>query len=339
MGRAFSIIPAHAVAALARQVRDICIQDKEVLLSVARTLAFYGEYEEAQVLLWRGVRLYGEDRDVWEHALRTSLERLLSCASFVEWQQAYYRLQYIAAGVPLDIRHHPDVTPYLLFCSEEGRRLSEELSFCLWLWQRGKVNEARDRLRLWWTEIQSQDNFPETAARLVAWYMLGLGMFAEIAHVPSGPHLTSNTVAVASWFNGSPLPRLPQDLKPDLLVLLTQWSQYLTRCQHPPVAVVWRSLLSARRNSETFVAHVLFAATFGFRGARLRQDFARFVKEFGIERCLPYLHFLCVAAARLRWEQEAQEIWWCINRMGVEYARKGETRELLRRNLSHIEWK
>lgn len=337
ISRVLPVIPAHAVVALSRQLSDLCIQDKKTLLLIAQTLAFHGEYEDAQSLLWRGIRLYGEDIDVWEHALRISLERLLSRASFVEWQQSYHRFKYIVAEIPPDAKQHPTIRHYLLFATEQGRHLCEDLSFYLWLWQKGRVDDARNGLRLWWTELQSQSSFPETAARLTIWYMFGLGMFAEVANDPSAQRLTPNIAAVANWFNGAHLPASPRGYRPDLLWLLTQWAQHLTEARYPPIGIVWRSLLTARRYNETFITHMLLAATFGFGRVTLRQHFARYWEAAGLEWFLPYLHFLCVAFARLRWEAEAQKIWRLMDLMNVEYARKEELRKFLRRHLPHIE--
>lgn len=338
ISRAFSVIPADAAVSLAREASDICIQDKQTLLFIAQTLAFHSEYDEAQTLLWRGVRLYEKDNDVWECALRISLERLLSCVSFVEQQQAYHRFKYLTANIPSDTRQHPTIAPYLTFGLEEGRYLSEALSFCLWLWQRGKVGDAREGLRLWWTKLQSQGNVPELALRLAVWYMVGLGMFDEIVHDPSVQHLPPDIVAVVNWFLGSPLPHYPKGSTPHLLLLLAQWSQCLTSSRRPPVAVMWRLLLTARRRSETFIIHVLLAATLGVRHVALRQRFISLFAQSGLERFLPYLHFLCIATARLRWEAETREIWLRINQMDVEYARREDLREFLSKNLPQIDW-
>ena len=231
------------------------------------------------------------------------------------------------------------IAPYLLFGTEQGRQLCEEMSFCLWLWQRGKVDDARSSLRLWWAELQSQGSFPETAARLAIWYMFGLGMFAEIAHDLLAQRLTPSVASAANWFNGAPLPFSLPEHRSDLLLLLTQWVQHLTQSRRPPVAIVWQSLLATRKYNETFITHMLLAATLGFRRAALRRRFIPSLEAAGAEWFLPYLHFLCAATARLRWDTETQEIWRRVNLMNMEYARKEELRVLLRMNLPQIEWK
>lgn len=338
--RAFWVIPAYVIAPLTRRVAHLCVQDKRNLLLLAQTLPFYGEYEEAQILLWRGIRLYETDRDVWECALRVSLERLLFSVSYSDWEQSFHRYNYLVAQIPSDIKSDPTITPYLMFSAEEekGEYLSATPPLCVWLWQSEEISGARERMNQWWSLLRERSDIPEPAARIALWYMLGLGMFEEIVSDKTLKQLSPKDVLLAGWFNGSALPPSCRGSEGNYLTWFAFWCEYLMESRRPPIAVVWRSWMAARRESELFLNYVLLAATYGLH-RRARHE--RFFSSFERSRArwfLPYLHFLCVATARLLWEPETREIWRRIQCFQVDYARKEDLRQFLLRCFPQADW-
>jgi hypothetical protein len=330
-------VPEHAVAPLARQLADLIVQDRETLLNVAKWLASYGQFDEAQTLLWRGVRLYEADTDVWKCAFDISLQCLLYSTPFPEWQRAYMRYQYIAANTPPDIRRHAPIAPYLLFSQEEAKHLSEIAGVCLWFWQAGIIDKAREWMRVWWEELQKQSAVPDVALRVAVWYMLGLGMFAETAADSLVEQRCPDRSLVAKWFNGLPLPHPVQGSGADALLMFIQWSQYLMELRRPPLSLVWRSLLAAHGAAEAFVHSMLLVATYGVRKERHRQTFLPRFERSQVGWFLPYLHLLCIATARLGWEAETRLVWQRIGTFDAGYPRKEELLRFLRRRLPTTE--
>lgn len=338
--RTFWVVPAHAIAPLARRVAHLCVRTKRSLLLVAQTLAFYGEYDEAQLLLWRGIRLHETDKDVWECALRVSLERLLGSASYGEWQQSFQRYNYLAANIPQPIKSDPAITPYLTFSTEEpeGEYLSTIPSICVWLWQKGEISEAQERMRQWWTAVRGRAAVPEPAARAAVWYMLGLGMFEQILSDDMLGQLYPNDALLVRWFEGAFLPRSAGGSRGNNLTRLALWSQYLVESRRPPVAVVWHSWMAARRDSELFLNYTLLAATYGLHRRAWHKRFASRFESSRAAWFLPYLHFLCVATAQLGWEPETRQIWQRIQCFQVDYARKQELHQFLHRSFPQADW-
>ncbi|GIV20541.1 MAG: hypothetical protein KatS3mg023_2292 [Armatimonadota bacterium] len=339
--RTFWVLPAHAMVSLVRHVEPLCVQDKRNLLLMAENLAFHGEYDEAQLLLWRGIRLHETDSAVWECALRISLEHLLRSASYEEWQRSFHRYKYLVAHVPHHLQAHPAIVPYLTFGAEGEEReknLSTVPPFCVWLWQRGELSEARQRMHQWWGELRLRENVPEPAARVAVWYMLGLGLFGEIASDERFQQLYPNDVRLASWFNGSPLPRSQEGSGGNMMTWLALWSQYLMEFRRPPIALVWRACMAAHHDSEIFLTGVLSVATYGLRRQAWRKHFTHRFERSRVAWFLPYLHFLCVATARLQWQPETREIWKRIQSFEVDYARKEELRHFLHQCFPQAEW-
>lgn len=330
-------VPAHAAGSLARRVADLIVQDKETLLYVADFLSYHEQVDEAQTLVWRGIRLYETDTDVWESAFKISLRSVLYSAPFPEWRRAYVRYKYLVANAPPQIRDHPSIAPYLLFSGEKTRHLSELPAICLLFWQSGMVERAREWLGRWWNALRTQNVVPDAALRVAVWYMLGLGMFAEAATDSLAREPLTDLVVIAKWFDGSPLPHPEKGSKAHALHMFIRWSEYLMERRRPPLSTVWRSLWLAQGQDQVFVSQMLLTATFGLHKHRRRRNFMCRLERSRVEWFLPYLHLLCIATARLGWGAETRFLWQRISAFDVAYPRKEELHRFLRQSLPTTE--
>lgn len=299
---------------------DILVHKREALLTVANALQGWGEYDLAETILWRGVRLFEADREVWDTALGCSLTHILYSFGDVERQRAWYRFNYLLDALPEPLREEQPLSAYFVFTGEQGRELLDAQQFVMWLWWMGRAEEARHALSLLWHRLSGYVSVPECVSRWAGWTMLGLGLFEMMAQQPVIQNLYPAWIQVANWFGGMPLPPWGGY---NTLFLLTKWAQDLVEGRRT-TSVIWRALLSMSTPDEKQVFYTMLAASFGIGRAAARRRLERWLGSSGEWMFLPYLHLLCLAATRLRWEPLAWELWRRIDQFDVDYPRKTE---------------
>lgn len=299
---------------------DILVHKREALLTVANALQGWGEYDLAETILWRGVRLFEADREVWDTALGCSLTHILYSFGDVERQRAWYRFNYLLDALPEPLREEQPLSAYFVFTGEQGRELLDVQQFAMWLWWMGRAEEARHALSLLWHRLSGYVSVPECVSRWAGWSMLGLGLFEMMAQQPVIQNLYPAWIQVANWFSGMPLPPWGGY---NTLFLLTKWAQDLVEGRRT-TGVIWRALLSMSTPDEKRVFYTMLAASVGIGRAAARRRLERWLGSSGEWMFLPYLHLLCLAATRLRWEPLAWELWRRIDQFDVDYPRKTE---------------
>jgi len=153
--------------------------------------------------------------------------------------------------------------------------------------------------------------------------MLGVGLFDMLVQDPLIEQLYPEWVQVAEWFLGAPLPSASARHHRDALLALLQCVQDFQqrRCT---IGKLWRTFLAARTPTEQMIASTMFSATILLGRDKQQRRVQHWLNMAGERLALPYVHMLCIVAARLRWERLTQESWRLINLFNVEYPRKTE---------------
>lgn len=329
------IAPLHLATLLPQWTGNIIVQDRKALLTVARTLNSWGEFDQAEMLLWRGIRLYGQDRDIWDESLSCALRHLFYSASYAEWQRARHRFDYLLDAVSVPLKD--EFPGYLMFGGEQGVVLLDVQQHIMRLWQKQNLREARYALSLWWDRLSAHPSIPDCVIGWAGWSMLGLGLFDTLAQSAAIQKQYPAWIQVSKWFGGEPLPPSSGPCCRNALLLLTRCAQDILEHRRTP-AVIWRAWLASRQPDEVQLFYAMFAAAVGLRGDAVRQRMEHWLDSSGGALFLPYLHLLCVAAARMRWELLTRKLWERINLFDVDYPRRGELYRYIHTQIPGIRW-
>ncbi len=312
---------------LVQNARDLLVQDPDALIHAAQALAYWTEFDEAETLLWQAIRLYPVDSQVWKTALECALDHFVFAPSYIECRRARHRLTYLLHALPEKMKSDPAFSAYVSLESTDLQDMLEFLPFAAYLWGQGHISEARHLLSEWWSVAKASANLPDRVSRTAIFWMLGLGLFEEVAQDVTVHELEPQLVAVANWFRGMSLEQCDdRGNHPVPLVLLTRWTEQLTN-RRRPLSVIWHSFLRSNRKDELFIVKTLLCATLGLKCDGIRKQVEQYLASWS--PFLPYLHFLCVASARAGWSKECRELWRRIQSFDVDYARKAELQAMV----------
>jgi len=315
--------PSRLDAPLLFLAQDILVENKDALRASAMALAHAGEFELAEALLWRGIRLYEADKDVWDSALYCTLTDLLCRTSPIERQRLYHRLVYLLDQVPENIRRQTSIAAYLIFREKPGTDLLRVQHATVCAWGEERIADVRRMVSVLWPAACAYSPLPDPFVAWAAWAMLGVGLFDMLVQDSLIKQLYPEWVQVAEWFLGAPLPSASARHHRDALLALLQCVQDFQqrRCT---IAELWRTFLAARTPTEQMIASTMFSATILLGRDKQQRRVQHWLNMAGERMALPYVHMLCIVAARLRWERLTQESWRLINLFNVEYPRKTE---------------
>lgn len=324
------VVPTSLASYIARKTLSIYSPPKEALLSIADTLENADEFDLAEMFLWRGARVFENDTEMWFRLFLCSFRHVWVSLSPDEWTRAYYRFKRVATEAPSVLREDERVGAYYLFDGADGKNLLLAWRFIDYLWLYGHLEEARSQLSYWWSLLRQHANVPEQMVRSVAWSMLGLGMFATVASDAHMERTCAAYVDVARWFlNREPLSMPAREGEWTSLSIYTLWAQALTAGHVKPSSFYWMWRRLSRRDYRDLVYQCLFAASLPVARSKVREKLRRRLRDPMWGVFLPYLHFLCVAAIRLGWREEALDIRMRIEQFGVPYAAKADLDRLL----------
>lgn len=332
--RIIPLVPSDLGVPLAQWAADTVVKSREALLTVARALNGWGKFDQAEAMLWRGIRLYEDDKNIWDTALHCTLRHVLYSASYVEWQRARHRLSYLLEAVPASLREEPPISSYFVFDSEQGADLLDKQLFVMWLWGSQKMEKAREALSLFWNELPENLLLPDGVVGWVGWSMLGLGLFDLLEQSVVIQKVYPTWTQVASWYRGQPLATPSGIARWDALLMLSKWAQDLLRRKRPSPIHMWQTLLASNTPNEQLVSAAMLAATLGLKRDTLRQRVEHWLSTSPGNLFLPYLHLLCVSAARLRWKPLTQQLWGRISLFGVDYARRADLHRYIQTDIS-----
>lgn len=303
---------------------------REAVLSMAGTLENADELDLAEMLLWRGVRLFENDGEIWFRLFRCSLRHVLVSLALEEWTRAYHRFRRVAAEAPSVLREEDRIGVYYLFDGADGMKRLLAWRRVNQLWFYGQMEEARNELVRWWSSLGEHTRLPEQMVRHVAGYMLGLGLFATVVSDSHMERTCPHDVAVARWFlHREPLSVPAREDEWTSLLVYTHWVQGLTAGRVKPGRLYWARRLLGRCDCRDLVCQCLLATILPMVRRRVRRRLQQRLRDPLWGWFLPYLHFLCVAAIRLGWRAEALEIRTRIEEFGVSYAAKADLDRLL----------
>jgi hypothetical protein len=318
-----TVSPSRLDAPLFFLSQDILVENKDALRSSAMALARVGEYELAEALLWRGIRLYEADKEMWDSALYCTLTDLLYRTSPNERLRLYHRLVYLLAQIPEDIRRQPSIAAYFIFQEKVGTDLLKAQHAAVCAWGEERITDVRRIVPIVWQVARAYSPLPDPFVAWAAWAMLGVGLFDMLVQDSLIKQLYPEWVQVAEWFLGAPLPSASARHHRDALLALLQCVQDFQqrRCT---IAELWHTFLAARTPTEKMIASAMFSATILLGRDKQQRRIEHWLNRVGERMALPYAHMLCVLAVRLRWEPLTQELWRLINLFSVEYPRKTE---------------
>lgn len=324
------IADASLAPYIAQKILSAYSLPRDAILSIANTLENADEIDLAEMFLWRGVRLYENDTEMWLRLFRCSFRHVLVSFAHEEWTRAYHRFRRVATEAPFVLRSFEPISAYYLFDGQEGKNLLLAWRMINHLWFYGHMEEARNQLSQWWSLLRSHANLPEQMVRSVTWSMLGLGMFATVASDEHIERMCPAYVEVARWFlEREPLSISARRGEQTSLFIYTLWVQALTAGQVKPMYLYWIWRHLGRRDYRDLVFQCLLAASLRKTRSRIRNQLRQRLRDPMWGLFLPYQHFLCVAAIRLGWREEALEVRTCIEQFGVQYAAKADLDRLL----------
>jgi hypothetical protein len=299
---------------------------KRALYSATRLFPKPDQFDLAELLLWRGVRLYPDDAQLWSVLLQQNLRHVLYSFALDEWNRAFYRFKRSIAEVPEELRTHGLIRSYYVFESDDGAKLLPAWRHIHSLWFYKDMNGARLWLERWWLTLSNRAEVPQVVVRSVAWAMLGLGMFAAVSNDPYIARICPDISHVGRWF----LERRPVSLRdwlhgePSPPLIYTIWTQALLNGRVPLKLIYWAWMNLPKGDYHDVVFRCLHAASLPVARRRVRETLQAYLSSDEQWFSLPRLHFLCVAAMLLGWQQEYGVLRTLIEQFGIEYAAKAD---------------
>jgi len=299
---------------------------KRALYSATRLFPKPDQFDLAELLLWRGVRLYPDDAQLWSVLLQQNLRHVLYSFALDEWNRAFYRFKRSIAEVPEELRTHGLIRSYYVFESDDCAKLLPAWRHIHSLWFYKDMNGARLWLERWWLTLSNRAEVPQVVVRSVAWAMLGLGMFAAVSNDPYIARICPDISHVGRWF----LERRPVSLRdwlhgePSPPLIYTIWTQALLNGRVPLKLIYWAWMNLPKGDYHDVVFRCLHAASLPVARRRVRETLQAYLSSDEQWFSLPRLHFLCVAAMLLGWQQEYGVLRTLIEQFGIEYAAKAD---------------